>query len=281
MDFYRYHGLGNDYLVIDPNKTNVSINPKSIRAICKPHFGEGSDGILHGPFFTNDGDIQLRIYNPDGSEAEKSGNGTRIFARYLVDEGYRSSGEPFSFQTLGGRVTAHVIDRRSKIVMDMGMASFLSTKIPIVGEEREVVNEHLIVNDTELTVTCVSMGNPHCIIPVTTLSKDLALEIGPYLENHVMFPNRINVQFLKVIDDHNIQIEIWERGAGYTLASGSSSCAAAAAAFRLGLIKNTVKVHMPGGELDIVIQDNYKVQMTGPVVFVSKGLLSDEIFDCL
>ncbi|MFD1676249.1 diaminopimelate epimerase [Alicyclobacillus fodiniaquatilis] len=278
MDFYRYHGLGNDYLVVDPNKTSVPINEESVRAICKPHFGEGADGVLYGPLFTKSGDIQLRIFNPDGSEAEKSGNGTRIFARYLVDEGYRNSVEPFSFQTLGGMVTAHVIDRRNKIVMDMGAATFLSTKIPVLGEEREVVNEHLAVNGRKLTVTCVSMGNPHCVVPVNMLSKDLALEMGPHLENHAMFPNRTNVQFMRVIDRHHIQIEIWERGAGYTLASGSSSCAAAAAAFRLGLTQNTVKVQMAGGELEIVILDNYKIQMTGPVVFVSKGVLSNEIF---
>lgn len=179
MDFYRYHGLGNDYLVVDPNKTMVLINQESVRTICKPHFGEGADGILYGPLFTKNGDIQLRIFNPDGSEAEKSGNGTRIFARYLVDEGYRNSDVPFSFRTLGGVVTAHVIDHRSKIVMDMGMATFFSTNIPVLGEEREVVNEHLIVHGRKLTVTCVSMGNPHCVVPVDTVSKDLALEMYP------------------------------------------------------------------------------------------------------
>lgn len=279
MDYYRYHGLGNDYLVVDPNKTTLPINPDSVRAICKPHFGEGSDGILYGPLFTDNGDIHLRIFNPDGSEAEKSGNGTRIFARYLVDEGYRSGEEPFGFQTLGGTVNAHVIDRRNRIVMDMGTASFLSTEIPVAGAEREVVNERITVNGRELTITCVSMGNPHCVVPVDKLTKDLALEMGPCLENHFMFPNRTNVQFMRVVDRGNIQIEIWERGAGYTFASGSSSCAAVAAAFRLGLTGDSVKVHMPGGVLDISILGDYTVQMTGPVVFVSKGILSDEIFD--
>jgi len=278
MDFYRYHGLGNDYLVIDPNKTSYLINQDSVRAICKRHFGEGSDGILYGPFFDDNGDIHVRIFNPDGSEAEKSGNGTRIFARYLVDEGYCKGEHPFIFKTLGGLVGAHVIDRKNKIIMLMGTATFNSEKIPVAGEEREVVNEKVIINARELNITCVSIGNPHCVIPVERLSKDMAMEMGPYLENHVMFPNRTNVQFLKVIDPHSIQIEIWERGAGYTLASGSSSCAAAAAAFRLGLTENTVKVRMPGGELDIVILDNYEIQMTGPVVFVSKGLLSDELY---
>ncbi len=278
MDFYRYHGLGNDYLVIDPKKTSIAINPDSIRAICRRNFGEGSDGILYGPFFDDNGDIHVQIFNPDGSEAEKSGNGTRIFARYLVDEGYRSSEQPFTFLTLGGMVRAHVVDKMNKIIMDMGTASFTSGKIPVAGEEREVVNEKIIVNEQELNMTCVTMGNPHCVIPVDSLTKEMAMEMGPYLENHVVFPNRTNVQFLKVIDPRNIQIEIWERGAGYTLASGSSSCASAAAAFRLGLVENKVKVHMPGGDLDIVILDNYEMQMTGPVAFIAKGFLSDELW---
>lgn len=277
MDFYRYHGLGNDYLVIDPNKTSLQINSDSIRSICDRHFGEGSDGILYGPLFDDNGDIRVHIFNPDGSEAEKSGNGTRIFARYLVDEEYCKTEQPFTFFTLGGPVRAHVIDRRDKIAMDIGTATFNSRRIPISGDEREVVNEKIIANGMELTVTCVSMGNPHCVVPVDKLSKEIALKMGPHLENHSMFPKRTNVQFLKVIDPGTIQIEIWERGAGYTLASGTSSCAAAAAAFRLGLIESKVNVQMPGGELEIEILKNYDIKMTGPVVFVSKGFLSEEI----
>lgn len=278
MDFYRYHGLGNDYLVMDPNQTSIAMTPDTVRAICKRHFGEGSDGILYGPFMDDRGEIHVRIFNPDGSEAEKSGNGTRIFARYLVDQGYCHEEDPFVFHTLGGLVRAHVMDRKSKIIMEMGTATFNSKQIPVSGEKRDVVNERFVVQDQAWNVTCVSMGNPHCVIPVETVSKELAIEWGPHVETHPMFPNRTNVQFLQVIDSHHIQIEIWERGAGYTLASGSSSCAAVAAAYRLGLTESTVKVHMPGGDLEIVVMDNYEMQMTGPVVYVACGYLSDELY---
>lgn len=277
MDFYRYNGLGNDYLVMDPQKTDISVDANSAKVICDRHFGEGSDGILFGPLFDNEGNIALKIFNPDGSVAEKSGNGTRIFARYLVDEGYVTGEEPFVFKTDGGLVSAHVIDKKTKIKMGMGQASFRSTNIPAGGEAREMVNEKLTVNGTELTVSCVSMGNPHCVVPLDSISSELAYEFGPLIETHRLFPNRTNVQFLKVLDRNNIQIEIWERGAGYTLASGSSSCAAASVAVKLGLIDREVTVHMPGGTLAIDMDEEFNVNMTGPVAFVSKGLLSDEL----
>lgn len=277
MDFYRYNGLGNDYLVMDPQKTDIKIDEESAKAICDRHFGEGSDGILYGPLFDETGKIGLKIFNPDGSIAEKSGNGTRIFARYLVDEGYVTGEEPFEFQTDGGLVSAFVIDKKEKIKMGMGQASFLSSKIPATGEAREMVNEKLEVNGSDLTVSCVSMGNPHCVVPLDEISRDLAHEFGPVIENHPLFPNRTNVQFLKVLDRNNIQIEIWERGAGYTLASGSSSCAAASVAVKLGLVDRSLTVHMPGGTLEIDMDEEFNVNMTGPVSFVSKGILSEEL----
>ncbi|MFC4410390.1 diaminopimelate epimerase [Chungangia koreensis] len=277
MDFYRYNGLGNDYLVMDPQKTEFKVDGNSAKVICDRHFGEGSDGILFGPLFDDEGVIGLKIFNPDGSLAEKSGNGTRIFARYLVDEGYVTGEKPFKFNTDGGMVSAHVIDKKEKIKMGMGQASFQSTKIPATGESREMVNEKLMVKGSELTVSCVSMGNPHCVVPLEDISSDLAHELGPLIETHPLFPNRTNVQFLKVLDRNNIQIEIWERGAGYTLASGSSSCAAASVAVKLGLIDRQVTVHMPGGTLAIDMDEEFNVNMTGPVAFVSKGYLAEEL----
>lgn len=277
MDFYRYNGLGNDYLVMDPQKTNIKVDGNSAKVICDRHFGEGSDGILFGPLFDDAGVMGLKIFNPDGSIAEKSGNGTRIFARYLVDEGYVTGEEPFVFKTDGGMVSALVIDKKEKIKMGMGQASFQSSKIPAAGELREMMNEKLTANGTELTVSCVSMGNPHCVVPLDDISSDLAHEFGPLIETHPLFPNRTNVQFLKVLDRKNIQIEIWERGAGYTLASGSSSCAAASVAVKLGLIDRNVTVHMPGGTLAIDMDEEFNVNMTGPVSFVSKGILAEEL----
>lgn len=281
MDFFRYNGLGNDYLVIDPKETSIQMNRNSIKTICDRHFGEGSDGILYGPLIGDNGAISLKIFNPDGSEAEKSGNGTRRFARYLVDAGYKSEASPFEFNTKGGLVRAHVIDRKNKINMAMGKAVFESAQIPVLCNKKYILKEPLKVGDQTLLISCVSMGNPHCVILTDDISKKKANELGPQIENNPIFPNRTNMQLLRIIDKHNIQIEIWERGAGYTLASGTSSCAATAVATRLGLVSKGVVVHMPGGQLFINVEDNFDIEMTGPVSFVSKGVLSNEIIDTM
>lgn len=276
MDFYRYHALGNDYLVIDPNKKDFNLTPEKIQLICHRNFGVGSDGILYGPFFEN-GSMSLRIFNPDGGEAEKSGNGIRIFSRYLFDAGYVKE-KRFTLQTLGGQVEVELLDEKARLIkVDMGTVTFESNKIPVNGSSREVVDEELTVNGQKYQVTCLSIGNPHCVIPMDEISETLAREIGPFIEKHPQFPNRINMQLLKVIDRSTIQIEIWERGAGYTLASGSSSSAAASAAYRLGLVEKEIKVLMPGGAIAIEIRENGHVFMTGTVTGVAKGEFMEEM----
>ena len=275
IDFFKYHALGNDYLVIDPNRTQIKLTTDAIKLICHRNFGVGSDGILYGPITLN-GALGLKIFNPDGSEAEKSGNGIRTFARYLFDTGYQKD-KVFHLQTKGGRVTVEILDCQGEMIkVHMGAVTFDSRLIPVNGQPREVVNERININGKEYQATCLSIGNPHCIIPMAEISKDLALGLGPGIENHQLFPNRINLQLLNVIDRNNIQIEIWERGAGYTLASGSSSCAAASAAFKLGLVDNRIKVRMPGGVIEIEIKDDWQVFMTGPVASVAKGEFSEE-----
>jgi diaminopimelate epimerase len=275
MDFYKYHALGNDYIVIDPNKIDVSLSPDNIRLICHRNFGIGSDGILYGPIFGSE-KMKLRILNPDGSEAEKSGNGIRIFSKYLLDAGYITS-RIFQLITLGGEVTIEITDSSIPLItVNMGAVTFQSDLIPVAGSSREVIENDLLIDSVPLKMTCLSIGNPHCIIPMPNISKEIASALGPRIETHQMFPNRINVQFLKVLDRQNIQIEIWERGAGYTLASGSSSCAAASAAYRLGLTNETMKVHMPGGKIDISIQPNGDVYMTGSVSNVMQGRFTPE-----
>jgi len=275
MDFYKYHALGNDYIVIDPNKIDVSLSPDNIRLICHRNFGIGSDGILYGPIFGSE-KMKLTILNPDGSEAEKSGNGIRIFSKYLLDAGYITS-RIFQLITLGGEVTIEITDSSIPLItVNMGAVTFQSDLIPVAGSSREVIENDLLIDSVPLKMTCLSIGNPHCIIPMPNISKEIASALGPRIETHQMFPNRINVQFLKVLDRQNIQIEIWERGAGYTLASGSSSCAAASAAYRLGLTNETMKVHMPGGKIDISIQPNGDVYMTGSVSNVMQGRFAPE-----
>ena len=270
MDFYKYHALGNDYIVIDPNKNEVHLIEANIQRICHRNFGVGSDGILYGPIFDGD-EISLKILNPDGSEAEKSGNGIRIFSKYLFDEKYVKE-NTFKLQTLGGEVVVEILDDQARrIKVDMGTVTFISDQIPVSGESREVVDETLTVKGKDFKVTCASVGNPHCVIPMDEISRELAIELGPSVENHPSFPNKINVQFLKVINRKNIQIEIWERGAGYTLASGSSSCAAASAAHKLGYVDNQLTVHSPGGQIEIDIKENGHIFMTGAVTGVMSG----------
>jgi len=275
--FYKYHGLGNDYLVIDPAHAELALSVAAVRLLCDRHYGIGSDGILYGPFWGPDNIPAVKIFNPDGSEAEKSGNGVRIFSRYLCEAGY-VTGREFSLRTAGGVVAVEVLDEKAWLLrVDMGTATFASDQIPVAGEKREVVAEKLAVGEEMLTVTCVSLGNPHCVVSLPVVSPAIARRLGPQIERHPAFPNRINVQFMEVLDRETIQIEIWERGAGYTLASGSSSCAAAAAARRLGLVGDRVEVRMPGGNIQVQFTAAGRILMTGPVAKVCEGEIAADL----
>jgi len=277
MKFFKYHALGNDYLVIDPQDWPSPLTSAQIKVICHRNFGVGSDGILFGPLPSDQARFALRIFNPDGSEAEKSGNGLRIFSRYLWDR-QRVKNEEFKIQTPGGVVTARVFDGGKNVRVEMGQVSFQSDRIPVSGPPREVINEQIAVGGRTFTFCAATIGNPHCVIPLLEISAAMARQYGPMLETEARFPNRTNVQFLKVLDRKNIQIEIWERGAGYTLASGSSSSAAAAVAHKLGLCDRSISVHMPSGSISIEIGDGFSILMTGPVAKVSEGAIAEEMF---
>ena len=270
MKFEKYHALGNDYLVYDPQGKDHNFTEKEIVRICHRNFGLGSDGILVGPLQSEKADFGLRILNPDGSEAEKSGNGLRIFARYLFDQNKVDSNS-FSVDTLGGVVSCEVSSDASSISVEMGKVNFHSDIIPVSvkGEPREVLNEEIDINGETLNFYAATIGNPHCVVPLPEISEELACKLGPELENHSLFPNRTNVQFLKVIDRNRIRIEIWERGAGYTLASGSSSSAAGAVARKMGACDQNITVEMPGGEIGLIIDDEFNVNMTGPATRVA------------
>ncbi|HZL64193.1 MAG TPA: diaminopimelate epimerase [Thermoleophilia bacterium] len=274
--FAKYHALGNDYLVVDPRDLPAPLTAAQVRRICDRHYGVGSDGILLGPLPAEQARFALRIFNPDGSEAEKSGNGLRIFARHLWERGLVAA-EEFALETLGGLVRATVADAGRAVSAEMGRVSFWSDEIPVAGPRREVINEQLVAGDRTFAVCAATIGNPHCVVPLPEIGAELARRYGPLLETHARFPNRANVQFLKALPGGDLRIEIWERGAGYTLASGSSSCAAAAVAFRLGLCERSVGVHMPGGVLAIEVGDGYSMRMTGPVAKVAEGVLSEEL----
>ena len=269
--FTKYHGLGNDYLVIGAAEL-PSATPALVRRICDRHFGVGADGILS---WSRTPRLRVRIFNPDGSEAEKSGNGLRILARHLFDENLVAT-EPFCIETAGGPVTCQVAADGKTVTVDMGHVSFRSADIPVAGPSREVLNEELTAAGNALRFSAATIGNPHCVIVRDAVSETEARTLGPLIECDPRFPNRTNVQFVQVIDEANIRIEIWERGAGHTLASGSSSCAAAAVTHRLGLIDRQVTVHMRGGALRVEIDDAFTVRLTGAVVKVADGRIDPE-----
>lgn len=277
--FVKSHGLGNDYIVLDHDNLNINITPEKVRLICDYHYGIGSDGILmkrDTPY----AEFGLRIFNPDGSEAEKSGNGLRIFAKYLYDYKFAEK-KSFTIHTLGGVVTAHIIEekngRATQVKVDMGKAIFKASDIPVNFNKEECFDEALTIKDKQFQVHCVSVGNPHCVILTDSLDEAVTKEYGPLIENYIIFPNRINVQFAKVLSRKEAEISIWERGAGYTLASGSSSSAVACVLLKKGLIDNDVTIKMPGGSLHIEIDPLWNIQMTGEVREIASGSLSPEL----
>ena len=278
MKFSKYHALGNDYLVLDPLDCPEMPEGIDVVKICHRNFGLGSDGILFGPEKSDKADFKLRILNPDASEAEKSGNGLRIFSRYLFDTKRVKEDVPFTVDTLGGVVKCVVLKGGNSITVEMGHVSFDAAKIPVLGATGEVVNKEFEIDGREYKYCCATVGNPHCVLPMDSVSSEIAHRLGPKIENMTsLFPNRTNVQFLQVLDRNNIKIEIWERGAGYTLASGSSSSAAASVAHKLGLCDGDITVHMEGGDLSIKIAPDFSITMTGPATPVGVYEMSPEV----
>ena len=281
MEFLKYHALGNDYLVLtseNPEYAEAELKVEQVRKICHRNYGLGSDGILVGGKDTSGNRFRLTIFNPDGSKAEKSGNGLRIFARSLWDRELVKE-LPFQIMTSGGLVSAQVESSGKSVTVEMGSVTFQSDSIPVTGKSREVLNETLEINGEEISFCAATIGNPHCVVLNHKISAEEAGRIGPLLEIHPNFPNRTNVQLLEVLNRGTIRIEIWERGVGYTLASGSSSSAAAAVAHRLGFCDAEIAVLMPGGQIDIVISENYEITMKGSVTRIGKMSLDLECLD--
>ena len=275
----KYHGLGNDYLVFDPNKNELELNEANVKMICNRNVGLGSDGILEGPLLGER--LAVKIWNPDGSVAEKSGNGVRIFAKYLKDAGYVQK-KNYELMTDGGIVEiTYLNEEGSSLRISMGKLSFVSEEIPVIGERREVINEDMVFGNNLYPATCVSVGNPHCVIPMQEISKELVCKIGVHSESARYFPERVNTEIMKVTDRNNIAIETYERGAGYTMATGTGACAAAAVAYKLGLTENKMLVHMPGGDLQVEITDDWNVYITGDVFYIAEIKLSTEFSEML
>ena len=276
MDFSKYHALGNDYLVLEAAALAELLGPGRIQRLCDRRRGVGADGVLLREASSEV--HRLRIFNPDGSEAEKSGNGLRIFARFLFDRGLVGA-EPFTVEVPAGSVRCRVLEKGRAVCVEMGRVSFRSELVPVAGPPREVLRERIEVAGQSLEFCAATLGNPHCVILRDAVSEAEARALGPLLERHPFFPRRTNVQFVQVVDRSTLRIEIWERGAGHTLASGTSACAAAAVAHRLGRCDRAVRVVMPGGALAIELDPEYSVRMTGPVTRVAEGRVSPEAFD--
>jgi len=260
---FKYQALGNDMLVIDPARFEQALTPECVRLLCDRHFGIGADGICYGPLTDEPGPNAMRFLNPDGSEAEKSGNGLRIFARYLWDAGYVDS-RLYTITIQNQPIHVEVLDENAHtIALEMGKVTFFR------------VEEPMEVDGEILQITAVSVGNPHCVLFDDRFGA--IHHIGPVLETAPEFPNRTNVQIVRIIDEHTIEIAIWERGAGYTLASGTSASASAGAAIRTGRCKNPVEVRMAGGSATVAVDEDWNIVLTGTVTAVFQGQLAPDL----
>lgn len=280
LPFAKGHALGNDYLVVDAADLPWPLSPARVRALCDRHRGIGSDGVLLGSL--DDGAIRLRIFNPDGSEAEKSGNGLRIFGAYLHGRGVVGS-SPFAVELPKDRVRMQVVGAsvggELDIVVDMGPASFRGSDVGFRPEPGEALGWELELGGGESArVHPVSLANPHCVVFVDDLRRDDFLRRAPRLATHPAFAAGTNVQFARVAGPATLEAWIYERGVGETLASGSSACAVAAVAARLGLIEaRRVTVEMPGGSVRVELGEDWLVRLRGPAVVVVHGRVQAEV----
>jgi diaminopimelate epimerase len=262
MQFTKMHGLGNDFILIDSRKNKldgVDLKNLALR-LCDRHFGIGADGILI-VWPSQKAHYRMQVINPDGSEAEMCGNGIRCFAKYVY-EADKLKEEVISVETLAG------IKLPAVILSPSGGVEGVEVDM---GQPKEIQTSNLKIQNNEYKTKEISMGNPHAVIFAEDLSVINLAEIGPQIENHPHFPNRTNVEFVKVLNEKEIDVIVWERGAGETLACGTGACAAVAAAVKAGKTSQRVLVHLPGGNLDIEIGDDGRVLMRGPAEKVFEG----------
>ena len=278
MRFSKVHGLGNDYIIINEFKEEVlPENQKATisKLLCKRRFSIGADGILFVcPSTAENADIRMRIFNIDGSEAEMCGNGIRCFAKYIFENEIINKPE-MRVQTLAGIKSPTLTIKNGKvssIKVDMGEPKLLRNEIPMKGANTQVINERLSIGDAVYDVTCVSMGNPHCVIFTIEDLENIEIEKGKAIEYNEAFPKRTNVEFIKVVSPQEIQMRVWERGVGETLACGTGACAATVASILNEKTDRQITVHLLGGDLDIFWDEsNNHVYMTGTAEHVYDG----------
>lgn len=276
MQFTKMHGLGNDFIIIDNLEEKIPENKYSTMSLnlCDRHYGIGADGLaLVLP--STKADYQMRIFNSDGSEAEMCGNVIRCFAKYVHDN-FVEKKDVISVETLAGIIIPTIISRDEEVVgieVDMGEPRLHRSEIPMIGEDTDkVVDENIDVNGKKYPITTVSMGNPHTVIFVDNADSIPLSEIGPLIENHQLFPEKTNVEFVQVVNKNELIMRVWERGAGETLACGTGACASLVSSVLNNQTDRKAIVHLMGGDLTIEWQeeDNHII-MTGPATTVFEG----------
>ena len=282
MHFTKLHGLGNDYVYLNGFEDDLSSYdlPELARILSDRHFGIGSNGIIL-ILPSEQADFRMRIFNSDGSEAEMCGNGLRGFAKYVHEHGLTDKLKlevetgagilPLAMEVTQGEVVA--------VSLNMGQPRLQRQQIPMTGEPaaERVIEEPLEVDDTTVQITCVSMGNPHCVIFVDDVDSFPVTELGPKIENHQLFPERTNVEFITVLDRQHLQMRVWERGAGETLACGTGAAAATVAGVLTDRSDRRVEVHLRGGQLQVEWAEDNHVFLTGPATEVFSGEVASQL----
>ncbi|ABA22697.1 diaminopimelate epimerase [Trichormus variabilis ATCC 29413] len=277
IEFTKYHGLGNDFILIDNRASKTpAITPEKAVEMCDRHFGIGADGVIFALPGENGTDYTMRIFNSDGSEPEMCGNGIRCLAAFLADlEGLSRNKDTYRIHTLAGVITPQLTPD-GQIKVDMGLPRLLAGEIPtnIAAADQKVINQPLEVEGKTWEVTCVSMGNPHCITFVEDVAAIPLETIGPKFEHHPAFPQRTNTEFIQVVSRDYLKMRVWERGAGITLACGTGACASLVAAVLTGRSDRLATVELPGGPLEIEWSEvDQRIYMTGPADRVFTGKL--------
>ena len=277
MKFTKMHGCGNDYIYIDGNREKIRDDekPAVVKQLSDRHFGIGGDGVIFiNSTDVDDADFEMEMYNADGSRAEMCGNGIRCVAKYVYDKGLTSK-KKINIISAGKikKLCLTIQDKKVILVkVNMGAPELIANNVPVKSENEQVIDEAITVNGKEYKMTCVSMGNPHAVVFMDNV-EDLEInKLGPYFENHERFPKRTNTEFVKVLDRHTVEMRVWERGTGETLACGTGACATVVACILNGLTEEQVTVKLLGGELEIFWDRKENlVFMTGPATHVFDG----------
>lgn len=278
LKFSKYHGLGNDFILIDNrHQSQPLVTPTQAMKMCDRHFGIGGDGVIFVLAGEGDTDYKMRIFNSDGSEPEMCGNGIRCFTQFITElEGKEEIGKTYRIHTLAGLICPTIMGN-GQIKVDMGEPQLEAEKIPttLASSPEKVINQPLTVGDRTYPVTCVSMGNPHCLVFVDDLAEINLNDIGSQFETHPVFPQKTNTEFIQVISRNYLKMKVWERGAGITLACGTGACATVVAGVLNDRCDRISTVELPGGclQIDWSEKDNH-VYMTGPATKVFSGELA-------